>query len=125
MPLQQHGLSTYRRQNLTILAISIITAFSLILDKKQPSVRGGGDGSLQQRDSTSSAAGTGAGRQVNLPSSHVRNRCRRSSMLSFSVGQLIQLQTNAHSFAPIVRMNAQPLLLPPTLLLQSTPCQIM
>ncbi|SLM38880.1 Sodium/calcium exchanger membrane region [Lasallia pustulata] len=61
-PLRQHGLPTYRRQKysgrafyLTVLVISIIAAFSLVIHKRQPGVRGGDDGSLRQRDSSSFA----------------------------------------------------------------------
>lgn len=83
-PLRQHGLPTYRRQKysgrafyLTVLVISIIAAFSLVIHKRQPGVRGGDDGSLRQRDSSSFAVVADAAvlmrrdQGVSLRSSHI------------------------------------------------------
>ncbi|KAI4127375.1 MAG: hypothetical protein LQ347_004635, partial [Umbilicaria vellea] len=66
-PLRQHALPAYRRHKyssraffLTVLVISVIAAFSCVIDRRQTSTRGGYHGFIRERDSGSAAAGTGA-----------------------------------------------------------------
>ena len=82
-PLRKGGLPTYRRQKysghgfyLTVLVISIIAAFSLVIDRRQPYLGVGKDGSLQQRGLDSFTAGTSGvivrrDQEVGFPNSHL------------------------------------------------------